>query len=40
MLRPGQFTLKSLLIATAFIAAACALLRYIVAGDRPRGKLR
>lgn len=29
MLRPGQFTLKSLLVATAFIAAAAALVQFI-----------
>ncbi len=29
MLRPGQFTLKALFIATAFFAAACALVQFV-----------
>jgi hypothetical protein len=29
MVRPGQFTLKALLIATAFVAAAAALVQFI-----------
>jgi Phage integrase family len=39
MLRDGQFTLRSLLIATAFIAAACALVRYVVTSDEATGQL-
>jgi hypothetical protein len=30
MLRDGQFTLRSLFVATAFIALACAAVRYVV----------
>ncbi len=37
MLRPGQFTSKSLFIATALIAAVCALCRYGDSDDRPIG---
>ena len=39
MLRDGQFTLRSLLIATAFIAAACAAVRYVATSDEPTGQL-
>jgi hypothetical protein len=35
MLRPGQFTLKALFIATAFIAAACAVVQFNRTTDHP-----
>ena len=38
MLTAHQFTLRSLLIATGFIAAACALVRFIATTDEPAGQ--
>ena len=39
MLRDGQFTLRALFVATAFIAMACAAVRYVVTSDEPTGQL-
>jgi hypothetical protein len=39
MLRPGQFSLKSLFIATTFIALECALVGYAANGHAPMGRV-
>jgi hypothetical protein len=38
MLAKGQFTLRALFVATAFIAAACALVRFIATTNEPAGQ--
>lgn len=37
MLRPGQFTLRALLVAVAFVAAACAVVQFSRTTDKPLG---
>jgi hypothetical protein len=39
MLAKGQFTLRALFVATAFIALACAAVRFIVSINEPMGQL-
>jgi hypothetical protein len=39
MLRPGQFTLKALFVATAFVALACGAIQIMLTSDWQIGKL-
>lgn len=38
-LRPGQFALRALFIATAFVAAACGAVQFIRSTEGPTGRL-